>query len=298
MHAATGKPSTKSGTLPSMNLKAFVKNLPPFRELIKERDNIMERFQAMEKRATIAERRLEEIESTTCYNHDGMKLYGKNTSFLDDQEFINAYKTGMNSGHHIGRSKGSQIDIHIEWRVHIACWAAKHALRLPGDFVECGVNTGIVSLAVCEFTNFNSTGKSFLLFDTFNGIPEDQMSEGERPSRLEENSSHYSECFELGLRNFASFPKAKLIRGKVPDTLTEVPIDRVSYLHLDMNIAAPEIAAMEFFWDKLVTGAVVLLDDYGWQHYEEQYKAMNNFVAKHNVGIATLPTGQGLLIKT
>ena len=104
-----------------MNLKTFVKNLPPFRELIEERDNIMERFQAMEKRATIAERRLEEIESTTCYNHDGMKLYGKNTSFLDDKEFINAYKTGMNSGHHIGRSKGSQIDIHIEWRVHIAC---------------------------------------------------------------------------------------------------------------------------------------------------------------------------------
>ena len=280
-----------------MNLKTFIKRLPPFRELIEERDSFMERFQAMEKRATIAERRLEEIESTTCYNHDGMKLYGKNTSFLDDREFINAYRTGMNSGHHIGRSKGSQIDIHIEWRVHIACWAAKHALRLPGDFVECGVNTGIVSLAVCEFTNFNSTGKSFLLFDTFNGIPEDQMSEGERPDRLEENSSYYSECFELSLGNFASFPRAKLIRGKVPDTLTEVLIDRVSYLHLDMNIAAPEVAAMEFFWDKLVTGAVVLLDDYGWQHYDEQYKAMNTFAAKHNVGIATLPTGQGLLVK-
>jgi O-methyltransferase len=281
-----------------MNLKIFVKALPPFRQLIEERDSFMARLKVMEKRATLAEMRLEKVESTTCYNHDGMKLYEKNASFLDDQEFINAYKKGMNSGHHIGRPRGSQTDIHIEWRVHIACWAAKHAVRLPGDFVECGVNTGITSLAVCEFTNFNSTGKSFLLFDTFNGIPEDQMSGAEKPIRLKENADMYSECFALALRNFAPYPKAKLIRGKVPDTLTEVPIDRVSYLHIDMNIAAPEVAAMEFFWDKLVTGAVVLLDDYGWQNYNEQYKAMNKFAAKHNVGIATLPTGQGLLIKS
>ena len=160
-----------------MSLKAFVRNLPPFKGLIEERDSFM-------KRATIAEDRLEEIESGFCYNHDGMILIGKNTSFLEDPRFMHAYKAGMNTGHHILRSKGSQADIHIEWRVHIACWAAKHALRLPGDFVECGVNTGITSLAVCEFTNFNNTGKSFLLFDTFNGIPEDQMSEAERHSRL------------------------------------------------------------------------------------------------------------------
>jgi hypothetical protein len=280
-----------------MNLKTFLKRLPPFRQLVEERDSFMARFQAMEKQAKERVREFEERESAACYNHDGMKLYGKNTSFLDDRQFINAYRTGMNSGHHIGRPKGTQTDIHIEWRVHIACWAAKHATRLPGDFVECGVNTGLVSLAICEFTNFNSTGKSFLLFDTFNGIPEDQMSETEKPKRMEENINYYSECFDLALRNFASFPRAKLIRGKVPDTLTEVPIGRVSYLHLDMNIAAPEVAAIEFFWDKLVTGAVVLLDDYGWLHYEEQYKAMNQFAEDHNVGIATLPTGQGLLIK-
>jgi O-methyltransferase len=100
-----------------------------------------------------------------------------------------------------------------------------------------------------------------------------------------------SECYELALRNFAPFPKAKLIGGKVP-------IDRVSCLHLDMNIAAPEVAAMEFFWDKLVPGAIVLLDDYGWVHHEQQFRATNGFAAKHNVAIATLPTGQGLLLRS
>jgi hypothetical protein len=31
-----------------------------------------------------------------------------------------------------------------------------------------------------------------------------------------------------------------------------------------MNIAKPERAAIEHFWDRLVVGAPVIFDDYGW----------------------------------
>ena len=37
-----------------------------------------------------------------------------------------------------------------------------------------GVCTGILSLAVCAYVDFNRTGKAFHLTDTFWGIPEDQ----------------------------------------------------------------------------------------------------------------------------
>ena len=36
------------------------------------------------------------------------------------------------------------MDPKIEWRVHVALWAAKCAVRAEGDFVECGVNHGPV----------------------------------------------------------------------------------------------------------------------------------------------------------
>lgn len=226
-----------------------------------------------------------------------MRLYGKSTDFLQDERFFRAYRAGMNSGHKIGRQEGSQDDIHIEWRVHIAIWAACHAAHLGGDSVECGVNTGILSLAICNYIDFNATGKSFYLFDTFNGIPEEQMLDTERPFRTVENHSYYEECFEKTRRNFEPFQRVQLVRGKIPDTLNDVAIEKVCYLHIDMKIAAPEIAAIEFFWDKLVCGAVVLLDDYGWSGYFEQKKAMDAFASKKGVAIATLPTGQGLLIK-
>ena len=65
-----------------------------------------------------------------------------------------------------------------------------------------------------------------------------------------------------------------------------------------MNIAYPEVAAIEFFWDKLVPGALVVLDDYGWTNNIEQKRAMDAFAAKKGVMILTMPTGQGLLIKS
>src|SRR5581483_5279759 len=99
------------------------------------------------------------LESKPDYEADGVKLYGKSLDFLRDPRFVKAYAAGMNTGHHICRDKGSTEDIHNEYRVYMCCWAAEHAKKLPGDFVECGVNTGITSVAVCHFIDFNETGK-------------------------------------------------------------------------------------------------------------------------------------------
>ena len=89
---------------------------------------------------------------------------------------------------------------------------AFHGSHLPGDFVECGVNTGWHSLAICEYVNFNSLGKKFYLFDTFCGLPPEQMSSFE--ATLPRHP--YPECYELAVKNFASFPNAKLITRLLP----------------------------------------------------------------------------------
>ena len=64
-----------------------------------------------------------------------------------------------------------------------------------------------------------------------------------------------------------------------------------------MNCAAPEIAAAEFFRDNLVSGAVIVLDDYGWKGYIEQKKAFDDFASRKGVQVLSLPTGQGLIFK-
>jgi O-methyltransferase len=71
---------------------------------------------------------------------------------------------------------------------------------------------------------------------------------------------------------------------------------KVCYLHLDMNITAPEIAALEFF-DKLVPGGVILSDDYNWAVHIGQKKALDAFAARAGTMVIPLPTTQGIMIK-
>ena len=236
------------------------------------------------------------VVSHVHYDDGLMKVFGRNVDSLLEGRFVEAYATGMASGHQFRWGTGQTVD--MPWRVYMACWAASHALNVPGDFVECGVHTGLLSLAICKYVDFNATGKSFYLFDTFSGIPEEQMTETERPGRIAENEEYYRrDVYDLAVQNFAPYPRAHLIRGKVPEALGEVQIENVSYLSLDMNIVAPEVAAIEFFWPQLSPAAVVLLDDYGWYEHREQKAGIDGFAARKGVPIATLPTGQGLLIK-
>jgi hypothetical protein len=235
-------------------------------------------------------------EGTPSYNADGLKTWSKNISFLTDPRFQEAYRRGFNSGHAFYRADGSPIHS-IEWRVAVTSWAAVHGSKLEGDLVECGVNTGVHSLAICHYLDFNLLGKKFYLFDTYCGMPEEQMSDYERPIHKGRNERLYPECYEIAKKNFAPFPKAILVRGKIPDTLNSIAIGKVCYLSIDMNIAYPEKCALEHFWPKLSAGAVVVFDDYAWRGAEEQKAAHDTFATAHGVEILTIPTGQGLLIR-
>src|SRR5262249_51824987 len=145
------------------------------------------------------------------------------------------YRRGMNSGHSIGRpSRESTEDIHIEWRVYVCCILAQAAKKLPRPFFECGVKTGVMSLAGCEYIDFNAVDKDFYLFDTYSGVPLDQLSEPERNARGASLNNRYFECWDLAVRNFAPYRRARLIRGRVPDTLASAAIDQVCYLAIDM----------------------------------------------------------------
>jgi hypothetical protein len=292
-------------------LSSLLKRAPFLRRPIQWRDREIERLRgqlsAKEQEVRAAWEHAQKLDAalqrfdryfhSADYNFDSLLVFNKNVAFLRDDAFMKAYDRGAHSGHKLGGKGDGSEDIHIEWRAHVACWAALRARHLQGSFVECGVNTGILSLTVCHYLDFNATGKDFFLFDTFCGIPEEQMAEEERAARLQENVDFYEECYERVARNFAPFPRAHLVRGMVPDTLTSVAIDKVCYLSIDMNIAAPEIAAMEFFWEKLVSGAAVILDDYGWAKYALQQQEHDRFARAKGVPILLLPTGQGLLIK-
>ena len=98
--------------------------------------------------------------------------------------------------------------------------------------------------------------------------------------------------------NFSEWKNIKIIEGIIPETLSQITSEKVSFLHIDLNCAPPEVASIEYLWDRLVVGAVILLDDYAYHGYHHQKYAMDKLAEEKGFSIASLPTGQGLIIKT
>jgi O-methyltransferase len=170
------------------------------------------------------------------YRKDGLYTL-HNCNFIEDADFKKSYLAG--------KSTGSWGNHDIEWRTHIVLWYAKYAFQFDGDFVECGVNKGGLSRAIVEYLNFNDVNKSFFLFDTFAGFDFSLLLENEKDKYS--GVVHYGDTYEYVKSVFQDFPFVQVIKGSVPQTLTNVEIRKVSFLSIDMNCVLPELAALDFF---------------------------------------------------
>jgi hypothetical protein len=221
-----------------------------------------------------------------AYFEDGL-LTVHNSDFRRDPKFQKAYG--------LGKATGSWGRQDVRWRCYVCCWAAWSVREKEGDFVECGVYRGGYSRAVMHYIDFTALNKRFWLLDTYEGLVEHLISEDERRRGILPGG--YDSCYEQVVETFKPFHRVHLIKGIIPDTLRQVNVDKVCYLSLDMNNAAPEIAAAEHFWNKIVSGGIVVLDDYGWAKQVNQKIAFDEFADAHGIKILSLPTGQGLIIK-
>ncbi len=206
------------------------------------------------------------------YLQDGL-ITAHNSDFRSDPTFREAYR--------LGKATGSWGRQDVEWRAYVCCWAAWSVRHKDGDFVECGVNRGGLSRAVMHYVGFASLGKRFWLLDTYEGLVEHLISEEER--QLGILPGGYAPCYDEVVQTFAALSGVEIVKGIVPDTLDRVTSDAICYLSLDMNNMAPEIAAAEHFWDKLVSGGIIVLDDYGWRKQINQKIAFDRFAEQRGI---------------
>lgn len=144
-------------------------------------------------------------------------------------------------------------------------------------------------------------GRKFYLFDTWQGIPLEQMSEAEKQIGVPNMNRKYQNGDELhakAIEKFSAWGNAVVVRGRVPESLAAMDGSKaVAFASIDMNVAEAEMAAADYLWPRLVSGAYMLLDDYGQSAHINQKRAWDAWAQKHKVMILSLPTGQGLIRK-
>jgi len=216
-------------------------------------------------------------------------------NFRKDPKFIKAKNSARKT------IKPPKFQYNCDWRLHTALWVADHCSHLEGDFVECGVNEGFLSRAIVDYVDFNKLNKKFYLLDTYDGLPLEYATKRELKISAHANkemSHSYKGTYEKAKKTFEGYKNVQIVKGKIPGTLKLVKSKKVAYLSIDMNLAYPEIKAAEFFWDKMVGGGMILLDDYAFSRsYDVQRVAFDKFAKEKGVKILTLATGQGLIVK-
>jgi hypothetical protein len=170
--------------------------------------------------------------------------------------------------------------------------------------VECGVNAGFVSSAIMEKLSWNTLARRFYLIDTFAGpvltqySPEEVRKERPLVAQRALEAGAYVTDLDRVRANFAEWENVAIVQGAVPGILKTVEFGAIAFLHIDMNCALPERAALEFFWDRLSPGAVVLFDDYSYYGHDCQREAIDAAASARGVEVLSLPTGQGLIVKS
>ena len=236
-------------------------------------------------------------------------------SFMESERFNSAFLRALYHQHY--------FSIPDSWKNHVTCWAAEQGTKLEGDFVECGVAKGFTSKVILEYLGYSSArmcekskvwpwscpddgclchidnqisdepkNKNFYLIDTYNGADPKLFTENDKNRHFD-----YPEMYEFVKEKFKRFPNVKVVKGSIPEVLSDLPIEKVAYIHIDMNYMIPEIAATNFFWPKMSKGAVMVLDDYGHQGFDEQRLAFDKFAEEKGVPILCLPTGQAIMVK-
>ena len=233
------------------------------------------------------------------YFADHFAVRKKYVPFLHDEKFQSTWDAlcKESAPHWIGGTPD------IRWRVHVCLWAAENCLRIPGDFAEFGVSTGLLSTMIVRNTDFDKSGKKFFLFDTYEGIPVEMASASEQKGVAKMNKNMYTgnaantNIIDFVHKQFAPHPNVQTVQGLLPASIEQVEFESLSYISIDLNITAAEMQTIEAIWDRITPGGIIVLDDYGSTGHEEQKEAWNDFAKRNDRLILAMPTGQGILMR-
>ncbi len=209
---------------------------------------------------------------------DNFFTWARNNSMLDDAEFVKAWEKNAESG----------ADRAIVWRRYILACAAYHCVHLEGDFVECGAYTGVGVKTVVDYLGGELFPKPFWLYDLF---------EHEEWMLHHAGPEHGPELEGRVRKKFSAYPQVKIFKGEIPEVFEGQSPQAIAYLHIDLNEAQAEVAALDVLFERVVPGGIVILDDYEWSLYRSQKIAEDPWFEAREYRVFPLPTGQGIVIK-
>ncbi|ACQ79463.1 putative methyltransferase [Beutenbergia cavernae DSM 12333] len=177
-------------------------------------------------------------------------------------------------------------------RLHAFILATRYVTRyaVPGAIVECGVwRGGSMQASALTLAELGATDRDLYLFDTFEGMPpptkEDVRHDGRSAeymlSRLSKDRGIWAYATLDDVRSgFDDVPypseRIHFVQGMVENTVPEQAPEQIAVLRLDTDWYASTKHELEHLYPRLVSGGVLLIDDYGY--WQGARKAVDEFL--------------------
>ncbi|MFD7514297.1 TylF/MycF/NovP-related O-methyltransferase [Streptomyces niveus] len=192
-------------------------------------------------------------------------------------------------------------------RLNAFILATRHVVRhnIPGDIVECGVWRG-GSMQACAkaLLALGESDRDLHLFDTFEGMPpptaEDLRRDGKSAEDLlaaqgKDRPIWAIASLEDVQAGFEQVPypgeRVHYVQGMVEDTVPQQAPEQISILRLDTDWYASTKHELEFLYPRLVSGGVLLIDDYGY--WQGSRQAVDEFLEKTGERLLMLRMDEG-----
>ena len=179
-------------------------------------------------------------------------------------------------------------------------------LSVPGARVECGAYRGATALLLCRTLRAQDAsfyGEGFFLIDSFSGTS-DSTEEDYIPVRDASDAARMQPFFPPGKTDvkaedvrayFREFPGAQILEGWIPGVFETVPVTDWAFVHLDLTLYEPTLAALNYFYGKLSSGGVLICD--GSVFCPGAQKAVDRFASENDVAYVMLGHREAVFIK-
>lgn len=188
----------------------------------------------------------------------------------------------------------------LNWRHYIVYWSTTYAIKntqvVQKNLVECGVCDGLTIFYAINAAKSFSKSYGVYLYDAWEAMQLDFLMQSERDFVGQYDYLN----MEVTQKNLSMFESKNLFfnKGYIPNSFKDGQNpNNLVWLHIDLNSALPTRHAMNFFWEKLEVGGLILFDDYALPGYQDTQKAVEAWVKSKNCTLLHLPTGQAIITK-
>jgi O-methyltransferase len=179
-----------------------------------------------------------------------------------------------------------------EDRCYILLTLLRQAIHLEGNVWECGVYRGGTAAMLANFLSESTISKKLYLFDTFEGMPETDISKDRHRQGDFQDTSVEAVAKYVGHSERCIFRK-----GLIPHTFAGLEPAIIAFAHIDVDIHRSILDCLDFIWPRLAVGGVIVFDDYGFPSCPGARTAVDEFFASRVSVPLCLPTGQALVFK-